>query len=114
MVETVERQQLLEALWDAELGRVGRDVVIKLNHLGPLPGTSFLFPLPEGKCHPTRRYVEEWLEQDEAKITATNTLRFWCIVVVDILSVIICIISAWPVNITGSISPVPPTTGKPT
>jgi hypothetical protein len=100
MAETVERQQL-EALWGAELRRIGRDAVIaELGSTPANPGVTFPLYLPDGKRDPKRGYVEEWLGrmEDEAKATAaaTEEKRFRYILVAAVLAVVVGIMAAWP------------------
>jgi hypothetical protein len=109
MAETVraavERQQL-EALWDVELRRMGRDVVLaKLGGIPADPGTTFpLHDLPDGGRSPKRRDVEKWLGRMAAEEKATEARRFRYILVASVvaatagvLAVAVGIIAAWPV-----------------
>ena len=53
MTETAERQQL-EALWDAELRRIGRSAVIaELGGMPASPGATFPLYLPDGEGDPS-------------------------------------------------------------
>ena len=98
MAETVrvavERQQL-EALWDAELGRIGKGAVIaKLGGTSADPGATFPLHLPDGKGDPKRGYVEEWLGRMEAEATAIDTKRFRYILIASVVAAVAGVVAA--------------------
>ena len=98
MAETVrvavERQQL-EALWDAELGRIGKGVVIaKLGGIPADPGATFPLHLPDGKGDPKRRYVEDWLGRMEGEAKATEAKRFRYILIASVVAAVTGVVAA--------------------
>ena len=104
MAETAERLKL-ETLWDVELRRIGRDVVLaQLGDIPAGPGTAFpLHDLPDGAHSPKRSDVGKWLWRMDAE-KATEASRFRCILVASVvvaaaavLAVVVGIIAAWPV-----------------
>ena len=105
MAETAERLKL-EALWDVELRRIGRDVVLaQLGDIPAGPGTAFpLHDLPDGAHSPKRSDVGKWLGRMDAEEKATEASRFRYILVASVvaaaaavLAVVVGIIAAWPV-----------------
>ena len=98
MAETAERLKL-EALWDVELRRIGRDVVLaKLGDTPAGPGTAFpLHDLPDDAHSPKRSDVGKWLGRMDAEEKATETRRFWCIFVAAVLAVVVGVIVTWSV-----------------
>ena len=98
MAEDAERRQL-EALSDAQLRRIGRDVVLaKLGDIPAGPGTAFpLHDLPDGAHSPKRSDVGKWLGRMDAEEKATEARRFWYVLVAAVLAVVAGIIAAWPV-----------------
>ena len=98
MAKDAERLKL-EALWNVELRRIGRDVVLaKLGDIPAGPGTAFpLHDLPDGAHSPKRSDVGKWLGRMDAEEKATEARRFWCIFVAAVLAVVVGVIAAWPV-----------------
>ena len=105
MAETAERLKL-EALWDVELRRIGRDVVLaQLGDIPAGPGTAFpLHDLPGGAHSPKRSDVGKWLWRMDAEEKATEASRFRYVLVASVvvaaaavLAVVVGIIAAWPV-----------------
>ena len=95
MTETAERQQL-EALWDAELRRIGRSAVIaELGGMPANPGATFPLYLPDGKGDPKRGYVEKWLRRTGAAKKATEAKRHRYGLTVAVLGVVVAIVMWW-------------------
>ena len=95
MTETAERQQL-EALWDAELRRIGRSAVIaELGGMPANPGATFPLYLPDGKGDPKRGYVQKWLGRTGAAEKATEAKRHRYGLTVAVLGVVVAIVMWW-------------------
>jgi hypothetical protein len=95
VTETAERQHL-EALWDAELRRIGRSAVIaELGGMSANPRVTFPLYLPNGKGDPKRGCVEQWLGRMGAAEKATEAKRHHYGLTVAVLGVVVAIVMWW-------------------
>ena len=86
-----------EERWRAALGRLDPMVVrLKLLNYGPGLDTPVL-GIVDNAPHPTVRFVEAWLSSLEAAGRRRETRRFWCVLIIALISAIAACIAAYPI-----------------